>query len=117
MGYYTGSGIVTGGSETTRNLKSFYEWGSRAVRQKCVSSTTRKPGVALATAQAEHASDNLTAVAGGSGALAWIIFDAEGTRKLVSYAQIGDSNLYDLVVTNETYTAWLSSNTTRNLTS
>lgn len=115
MGYYTGSGVTSGGSESTRTLKSFYEWGGFAIRQKCVATSTRKSGVSLATAQAEHSEDNLTAVGGGSGSLAWIIFDAEGTRKTVSYSQIGDSNLYELTITNETYNAWQSSTTTRDL--
>ena len=115
MGYYTGSGITTGGGESTRLLKSFYEWGSFAIRQKSVTSTLRKPGVSLATAQAQHATDDLTAVKGGHGTLAWIIFDAEGTRTLVSYAQIGDSNLYDLNVTTETLTAWQSKTESRQI--
>lgn len=115
MGYYTGSGVVVGGSESGRTLKSFYEWGAFAIRQKTVSSTVRKPGVSLATAQAEHSADNLTAVSGGSGSLAWIIFDAEGTRKVVSYSQIADSNLYELNITTETLSAWKSSTNTRQI--
>ena len=113
MGYYTGNGVVTGGGESTRTLKSFYEWGAFAIRQKSVTSTVRKSGVSLATAQGTHATDNLTAVAGGSGDLAWIIFDAEGTRTVIAYNQIGGSNLYDLNITTETLNAWQSSTTTR----
>ena len=116
MGYYTGNGVVTGGGESSRQLKSFYEWGAYAVRQKSVTQTTVKPGVSLATAKEEHSVDNLTAVSGGSGDLAWIIFDAEGTRKIVSYSQISDSNLYQLDITTETLTAWLSNSTTRYIT-
>ena len=116
MGYYSGSGITKGGGETTRNLKSFYEWGSWAVRQKCVTSTNTKPGVSQATAQATHGVDNLSAVSGGSGDLAWIIFDAEGTRTTVAYSQIGDSNLYELNVTTETYNAYMASSGTRYIT-
>lgn len=115
MGYYNGSGMVSNGGETTRTLKSFYEWGAFAIRQKSVYSTNTKPGVALATAQAAHASDNLTAVSGGSGNLAWIIFDAEGTRTTVNYMQISGSNLYELNVTTETLSAWQSSTTTRRI--
>ena len=113
MGYYTGNGETVGGGESTRTLKSFYEWGSFAIRQKSVTSTLRKSGVSLATAQASHAEDNLSAVAGGYGDLAWIIFDAEGTRKTVSYSQIGNSNLYELEITTETLNAWQSSTDTR----
>lgn len=115
MGVYTGAGKIVEGGETTRTLKSFYEWGAFAIRQKCVSSTLRKPGVSLAAAQAEHGSDNLTAVSGGSGSLAWIIYDAEGVRKTVSYSQIDGSNLYELNITTENYTAWRSSSTARSL--
>ena len=115
MGYYTGSGETTGGGESTRTLKSFYEWGAFAIRQKSVTSTLRKCGVSLATAQNTHASDNLTAINGGSGDLAWIIFDAEGTRTTVAYSQIGGSNLYELNVTTETLSAWQSSTTTRSV--
>lgn len=116
MGYYTGSGVTSGGGERGRTLKSFYEFGSFAVRQKCVTTTVRRSGVSLDTAKSFHSSDNLTAVGGGSGNLAWLIFDAEGTRKTVSYSQIADSNLYEVLVTTEVYNAWLSSNNTRRIT-
>lgn len=115
MGYYSGSGVVTGGGETSRTLKSFYEWGAFCIRQKSVFSTTVKAGVSLATAQDQHSSENLTAVSGGSGNLAWIIFDAEGTRTTVSYSQINESNLYELSATTETLSAWQSSSTTRRI--
>lgn len=113
MGAYTGNGIVTSGGESTRTLKTFYEWGSFAIRQKCVSATTTYRGVEKATAQGMHGSDNLTAIEGGSGNLAWIIFDAEGTKTTVSYSQIADSNLYEVNVTVETLSAWKSSTATR----
>ena len=115
MGYYTGGGVVAGGGETTSTLKSFYWYQAYSVRQKCVSATVRKAGVSLATAQASHESCNLTPVGGGSGTMAWIIYDAEGTRKKVSYSQIGDSNLYELEETTETLTASLAGGTVRSL--
>ena len=113
MGYYTGDGEIIGGGESTRTLKSFYEWGAFAIRPQSVTNTLRKSGVSLATAQATHVSDNLTAIGGGYGDLAWIIFDAEGTRTTVSYSQIGGSNLYELNVMTETLSAWQSSTSTR----
>ena len=115
MGYYSGNGVTVGGGKSTRTLKSFYEWGSFAIRQKCVSETVRLPGVSLQTAKAAdtEAGNELTAINGGFGDLAWIIFDAEGTRKIVSYSQIGESNLYELNVTTETLSAWQSETTTR----
>lgn len=115
MGYYTGNGVVSGGGENTRTLKSFYEWGAFAIRQKSVYSTNTKPGVSLTTAQGTHATDNLTAVNGGSGTLAWIIYDAEGTRTTINYMQISESNLYELNVTTETLSAWQSSTATRRI--
>ena len=113
MGYYSGNGETIGGNESTRTLKSFYEWGAFAIRQKSVTKTVRKSGVSLATAEGTHATDELTAIAGGSGDLAWVIFDAEGTRTVIAYSQIGGSNLYELNVTTETLSAWQSSSTTR----
>lgn len=116
MGYYTGNGVETGGGSSTRTLKSFFEWGAHAVRQTSTVVTVKKSGVSLETAKATRAIDNLTNVSGGSGSLAWIIYDAEGTKTTASYSQIGDSNLYDLVVTTETLQARLSSNNGRSLT-
>ena len=116
MGYYTGNGVVSGGGVSTRTLKSFYEWGSHAVRQRSRVSTVKKSGVSLATAQAATDSDDLTPVAGGSGALAWIIFDAEGDKISPSYSQIGDSNLYDLVITTERLTCYWSHGNPRQMT-
>lgn len=113
MGYAAGTSVTTSGGESTRTLKSFYEWGAFAIRQKAVTSSVKMSGVSLATCLSYHASDDLTAVSGGSGSGAWIIYDAEGTRVTVSYSQIGDSNLYDLIVTTETYNAWQSSTRTR----
>lgn len=113
MGYYTGNGVTASGGESSRTLKSFYEWGAFAIRQRCVSSTTKMSGVSLDRAKSYHSNESLTAVAGGSGSLAWIIFDAEGTRTTVSYNQISESNLYDVNVTTETYTAWQSSTASR----
>lgn len=115
MGYYTGSGVITGGGESTSTLKSLYWYGVHCIRQKIVTSTVRKAGVSLATAQGTHDVCNLTPVSGGTGDLAWIIYDAEGTRKTVSYSQIGDSNLYELNETNETLTASEAGGTPRRI--
>ena len=37
---------------------------------------------------------------------AWIVFDAGGTRVTPTYSKIGDSNLYELNILNETLSAW-----------
>ena len=119
MGYYTGTGVTSGGGKSTRTLKSFYEWGSFAIRQTTVSETRRLPGVSLSTARSSvQSSDNndaLSAVTGGFGTGAWIIFDAEGTKKIVSYSQIGDSNLYELNITTETLSAYKSNTGSRQI--
>jgi len=118
MGYYSGSGVVTGGGQQNHTLRSFaiLGGGSFAVRGKTITTTTVKNGVSLSTAQGEACSDSLTGVCGGSGSLAWAIFDCEGSRKQVSYTQINGSNLYALQIVNETLSAWKSSSTLRNLT-
>ena len=104
MGYYTGSGVISGGGEKHSTLRTFaiLGGGSFKVVQKNVYSTTRKSGVSLATAQTAHSSENLTNVNGGSGMYAWIVFDANGTRTTPTYSKIGDSNLYELNILNET---------------
>lgn len=119
MGYYTGSGVTSNGGESTRTLRTWAILGAgnpMSVRQKTVTSVNRKSGVSLETAKANHTTESLTTVYGGSGLLAWIIFDAEGTRTIVGYSQIGDSNLYELTTTTETYSAWRSNDSGRSLT-
>lgn len=118
MGYYTGSGIASGGTSSTKTLKTFaiMGGGSFSVRQKSVSHSIKMPGVSLEYAKSKSGSDNLSAVTGGSGSLSWIIFDAEGTRTTTSYTQISDSNLYELTETTETLTAYASGTKMRNLT-
>lgn len=108
MGYYTGNGVVSGGGESYSVLRSFaiLGGGSFKVSQKNVFVNRRKSGVSLQQAQAEHESHDLHAVYGGSGSLAWIVFDAKGTRKTPTYSQIGDSNLYELNISEETLTAY-----------
>lgn len=108
MGYYNGNGVTTGGGETYATLRTFaiLGGGSFKVSQKNVFVNRRKSGVSLEQAQAEHESHNLHAVYGGTGAFAWIVFDAQGTRKSPTYSQIGGSNLYELNITEETLTAY-----------
>ena len=107
MGYYNGNGVVAGGGESYQTLRTFaiLGGGSFKVSQKTVYETRRKSGVSLEQAKAEHESHDLHAIYGGTGAFAWIVFDANGTRKTPAYTQIGDSNLYELTITDETLTA------------
>lgn len=114
MGYYQGDGVVVGGGSSARTLKAGYEYGAHAIRQRSVTSTLRKAGVSLSAAQAAAvASDNLSAIGGGYGSGAWVIFDAEGTRTTADYSQIGGSNLYELNIVTETLVAWQSNDSTR----
>lgn len=110
MGYYTGSGVIVGGGETNNVLRSFMilGGGSFQVRQENVFSTKKFSGVSLETAQNSHESGSFSPIYGGSGAYAWICFDASGTRVTPSYSRIGDSNLYELNVTTENLTAYIS---------
>lgn len=111
MGVYTGSGIVTGGGESIRPIKNLWWYGSHTLLQKSVVKTTTKPGVLLATALSEHASSNLSPVADGTGDGAWVLYDVRGVRTSVNYSQIGDSNLYELTVTEETLSVKYASGT------
>lgn len=100
MGYYNGNGVTSGGGSTaslTRTGPAI--GGAYYVYQRVRSTVTRKSGVSLSTAQGESGDVNL-------GYWQWpgglIEPGCKGTRKQVSYSQIGDSNLYDLTITNET---------------
>jgi len=114
MGYYSGSGVTTGGGETIRLFGSWAQNGDASVHnvyQKTISTVTTKRGVQLSTAQAETSSLSLSHKTFSWASLVpWI--GCKGTAKNVSYSQISDSNLYELVITNETYrvsdgtTAW-----------
>lgn len=110
MGYYNGNGVIVGGGETNNVLRSFaiLGGGSFQVRQKNVFSTKKFSGVSLETAQASHESGDFTPIYGGSGAYAWICFDASGTRVTPSYSRISDSKLFELNVTTENLTAYTS---------
>lgn len=109
MGYYNGSGVISGGGENYSVLRTFaiLGGGSFKVSQKNVFVNRRMSGVSLQQAQEKHESHDLHAVYGGSGTLAWIVFDAKGTKMIPSYSQIGESNLYELNITEETLTAYV----------
>lgn len=100
MGYYTGSGAVSGGGSTA-NLKATGPavGGAFYVYQRVGSTVTQKLGVSLATAQAEKgdAAMNYWQWPGGM-----VEPGSRGTRRQVSYSQINGSNLYALTITDET---------------
>ena len=118
MGYYNGGGIVSGGSDVKRTLRFMCAIGQGAyvVTQRAVSTIIKFPGVSLQYAGSKRGTASLTGVSGGSGTLAWVVPECEGSQTDYSYSQIGDSNLYELVETNNVYTAAFSSSGGRNLT-
>jgi len=113
MGFYTGSGITVGGSDTITPFATYvFRDGEHQVKQWIKSSTTSKRGVSLESALNEHAENNMSPVSdtdetssttGGITYSKTVTFqDAKGTRKSVSYSRIGESNLFELTITNET---------------
>ena len=99
MGYYKGTGVVTGGGSST-SLRSSGPaiGGAYYTYQRTNSTVTTRNGVSLATAQAElgDMSMNWWQWPGGN-----IEPSCRGTRRSVSYSQINGSNLYALTVTDE----------------
>lgn len=104
MGYYNGSGVTSNGGENIRQFGSLVYGGVHIVMQKTVSTVTRKSGVSLQTAQAERCELTLhSAVFSWANIYPWV--GCCGTQKDAAYSQIGDSNLYELTITNKTMTA------------
>lgn len=104
MGYYTGSGVTTGGGESTRQFGSLVYGGAHIVMQKTVSTVTKRSGVSLETAKAEKSSLSLaTKTFSWANIYPWV--GCCGTSKDVSYSQIEGSNLYELTINNKTMTA------------
>ena len=101
MGYYNGNGVTSGGGNTIQSLGVLVFNGVHNVYQRVVSTVTKKSGVSLDAAKAEQSSVNLTHhVFGWADLYPWT--QAKGTRKNATYSQIGDSNLYELNITDET---------------
>ena len=101
MGYYNGNGVTSGGGNAIQSLGVLVFNGVHNVYQRIVSTTTKKSGVSLAAAKADQSSVSLRHhVFSWANLYPWT--QAKGTRKNVTYSQIGDSNLYELVIANET---------------
>lgn len=115
MGYYTGNGEVTAIGESESSLKNFYWYGGHVIQQKCVRTTRRIAGVSKATAESYHSSRVMSAVGGGSGSLAWIVYDAEGTDIQYESRPIDGSNLYEVTESKSVYTAWHGNQNVRHL--
>lgn len=105
MGYYTGDGVVVGGSDTISQFERYVWGGAHTVFQRCVETVTKRSGVSLATAQNETSSMNLSNAIFWNNSLNWTSFNCKGTTKDVAYSQIAGSNLYELTITERTLTA------------
>ena len=112
MGFYSGAGIVVGGSTDCRPGGSFSDphinGGNPVFLPSRITTETKKsPGVSLNTAQAASAQYDMKGgywqywEASSSGGYTYfndgIVPEYSGTMKSVSYSQIGDSNLYELI--------------------
>lgn len=100
MGYYNGQGVTSAGGSTVclRNTGPAVG-GAFYVYQRIKSLITQKNGVELATCTAENGeiSMNFWQWPGGM-----VEPGCRGTRKIVSFSQINGSNLYALMINNET---------------
>ena len=107
MGYYTGNGETTGGGSSVSLYEHFIWYGAHNVYQRTKSTTTRKSGVSLETAKNESGDINMQTFQFNWGGNWHWSPNCRGTKKQVSYSQIGGSNLYELSITNETIQAKL----------
>ena len=107
MGYYTGNGETTGGGSSVSLYEHFIWYGAHNVYQRTKSTTTRKSGVSLETAKNESGDINMQTFQFNWGGNWHWSPNCKGTKKQVSYSQIGGSNLYELSITNETIQAKL----------
>ena len=118
MGYYSGSGIVSGGGSVPSSGGAFMlpRYGGRGFLKKMTKTTnTKYPGVSLATAQDSNGTNNMVARAAWesdtSGYFYDVIFpDCSGSTISYQFSQIGDSNLYELVKTETVVTVSVDSN-------
>jgi len=105
MGYYTGNGETTGGGSSVSVLERFVWYGGHVVWQRSTTSTNRKGGVSLATAEAARGtcslSDKNFTWVSGNVSCSHMALGCKGSRSDVSWSQISGSNLYELVTTNE----------------
>ena len=100
MGYYTGNGVTSGGSSVPNLVRTGPDiGGAYYIYQRSNSTVTRKSGVSLEVAKAASGELNMNYWTWPGGR---VEPGCRGTRSQVSYSQIGDSNLYELSITNET---------------
>ena len=107
MGYYTGTGVITGGSETVHPLQLvLFDGIYHAIDQKTRTKTTVKRGVRRETAIGASGSQNISnyviykLVTGENSSYSeYVVPSCMGTKTDVSFSQINGSNLYELAET------------------
>ena len=104
MGYYTGSGVVTGGGSVV-NLRSTGPSiaGAYYTYNRTKTTVTTRNGVSLATAQDAQGTMDMSYYQYPSTSPVYGTVEpgCKGTRTAVSYSQISGSNLYSLTVTSD----------------
>ena len=103
MGYYSGTGVTSGGGEDVSIAQTLLVGTTLNVFRKDIVTTNRKSGVSLANAQGAHCS-----ISTSNGDLTWGSWavpmpNRSGTIVKTSYSQIGDSNLYELVTETDEF--------------
>lgn len=99
MGYYKGNGVTSGGSSVPNLVRTGPDIdGAYYIYQRVNSTVTRKSGVSLETAKAVTGDINMNYWTWPRGR---VEPSCRGTRSQVSYSQIGESNLYELTVTDD----------------
>lgn len=102
MGYYTGNGVTSGGGSAVQLHESTYWYGEHRVYQLVTTVVNKKEGVALGTAQAAVGAISMNNQTWSQGMVTFISHNCKGSKTNYTYNQIGDSNLYSLVATQET---------------
>lgn len=97
MGYYTGTGVVSSGGNAISVGGTLLYNGVKYLLLRALETTTVLPGVSRATAQAQKAKYNTYAPKfAATGDYPWV--GACRVELQPQYAQIGDSNLFQLTV-------------------
>lgn len=110
MGYYTGNGVVTGGSNSKRLFGTLLYNGGQHVYQTSVVSVNTKRGVSLTTCtNAKGKATSSKATFSDTGDYPWMGINGKSVN--YSHRQIGDSNLYELTETTETLTGTIKGDT------
>lgn len=108
MGYYNGSGVVTGGGSVITAQDCVISDGTLIRERKTTTKTTVKNGVSLATAQAATPSRDCCCNDITCGNYSWPTPHASGRTVNYTYSQINGSNLYTLTEEREEFQMRLS---------